>query len=60
MEGDAHDAVGGPEGLFDAVAVMDVDVDVQNTRVVAKELKYCEDNVVDIAEARCFALFGVV
>ena len=28
VEGDCHDAVGGPEGLFDAVAVVDVDVDV--------------------------------
>ena len=28
VERDTHDAVAGPEGLFDAVAVMDVDVDV--------------------------------
>ena len=60
VEGDAHDAIGGPEGLFDAVTVVDVDIDVEDTGVVTKELKDCEDNVVDVAEPGCFALFSVV
>lgn len=33
VEGDRHHAVGGVEGFFDAVAVVDVDVDVENARV---------------------------
>ena len=32
VEGDGHDAVGRVEGFFHAVAVMDVDVDVQHAR----------------------------
>lgn len=60
VEGEGHDAVGGPEGLLDAVAVVDVDVDVEDARVVAEELQDGEDDVVDVAEAGCFGLFGVV
>ena len=37
VEGDGHDAVGGVEGFFDAVAVVDVDVDVENARVFSTE-----------------------
>lgn len=60
VEGEGHDAVGGPEGLLDAVAVVDVDVDVQDARVVAQELQDGEDDVVDVAEARGFGFLGVV
>ncbi len=60
VEGDTHDAVGRPEGLLDAVAVVDVDVDVQDARVVAEELEDGEDDVVDVAETRGFAFLGVV
>jgi hypothetical protein len=34
VERDAHDAVGGIEGLLDAIAVVNVDVDVQNALMV--------------------------
>eukprot|EP00955_Chlamydomonas_euryale_P022056 232934-Chlamydomonas_euryale.AAC.1 len=34
VEGDRHDAVAQVEGLLDAVAVMDVNVDIQHARVV--------------------------
>ena len=34
MEGDGHDSVGVPEGEFDAVAVVDVNVDVENSWVI--------------------------
>ena len=30
VEGDGHDPVGGVEGLFDAIAVVNVDIDVQH------------------------------
>ena len=60
VEREGHDAVGGPEGLLDAVAVVDVDVDVEDARVVAEELQDGEYDVVDVAEAGCFGLFGVV
>ena len=51
VEGERHDAVGGPEGLLDAVAVVDVDVDVEHARVVQEELQDGEHDVVDVAEA---------
>lgn len=60
VEGEGHDAVGGPEGLLDAVAVVDVDVDVEDARVVAQELEDGEHDVVDVAEARGFGFLGVV
>lgn len=34
VEGKGHDAIGGPEGLLNAVAMVDVDVNVENTRVI--------------------------
>ena len=60
VEGEGHDAVGAVEGLFDAVAVVDVDVDVEHTRVVEEEVPDREDYVVDVAESRCGFLFRVV
>jgi hypothetical protein len=36
VEGDGHDAVGGVEGLLNTVAVVDIDVDVENARVEAE------------------------
>ena len=60
VEGDCEDAVCGPEGLFDAVAVVDVDVNVHDARVVAEELQDTEHDIVDVAEATGLGLFGVV
>ena len=60
VEGEGHDAVGGPESLLDAVAVVHVDVDVQHARVVAEELQDGEHDVVDVAEAGGFGLLGMV
>lgn len=60
MEGAGHDAVGGVEGFFDAVAVVAVDVNVEDAGVGAEELEDAEDDVVDVAEAGGFVLFGVV
>jgi len=39
VEGDRHDAVGGEEGFFYAVAVVHVDVDVEDPGVAAEELE---------------------
>ena len=60
VEGDGHDAVGGVEGLLDAVSVVDVDVDVEDALVVLEELEDGEHDVVDVAEAGRLALLGVV
>ncbi len=60
VERDRHDAVGGEEGLLDAVAVMDVNINVQHARVDAQQLQDGEHNVVDVAEARRLGPFGVM
>lgn len=39
VEGECHYSIGGPEGLLDAVAVVDVDVDVEDAGVVEEELE---------------------
>ena len=45
VQGDGHDAVGEVEGLLHAVAVVDVDVDVQDARVYL-EMKYVQQCVI--------------
>ena len=60
MEGEGHDAVRRPEGLFDTIAMMNVDVYVEDSGMVKEELKDSEDDVVDVAEAASFRLFGMV
>jgi copper chaperone CopZ len=44
--------VGQVEGFLDAVAVVDVDVDVQHPRVVFEQLQDGQHQVVDVAKPR--------
>lgn len=55
-----HDAVCGVESLFNAISVVDVDVNVEHSGMVAQQLKNGEVDVVHVAESRAFALFGVM
>ena len=48
------------KGLLDAVAVMNVDVDVEHALVVLQQLEDGEHDVVGVAEAARLALLGVV
>ena len=45
VEGDGHDTVGAVESFFNAVAVVNVNVDVEHSRVEAKKLDDAKDNV---------------
>jgi hypothetical protein len=45
VEGDSHDAICGVESLLNAVAMMDIDVDVEDALLEAEELKDAEHNV---------------
>jgi len=45
VEGDGHDAVGSVEGFFDAVAVVDIDVDVEDALLVAEQFDDTKYNV---------------
>lgn len=60
MEGYGHNSVGGIKSFFHAVAMMNVNVDVQDTLMVFQKLENGQDNVVDITEAGSFGLLGVV
>jgi len=60
MERECHDAVGGPESLLDTIAVVNINIDVEYARVVKQELEYSDNNVIDVAKARCFGLLGVM
>ena len=51
VEGDGHDSVGGVESLFDAIAVVNIDVDVQNALLEPEELDDRQDNVWRFAPA---------
>jgi len=60
VEREGHDAVGEVEGLFDAVAVVDIDVDVQHAVVHLQQLEDRQHDVVRVAESRCLAALRVV
>ena len=60
MEGDGHNPVCRVKGFLDAVAMMDVDVNVQYPLVILEQLQDGQYYVIDITEARCFRLLGVV
>jgi hypothetical protein len=46
--------------LFNAVAMVDVDVDIKYSGVIFQQLEDCQDNVVHVAETRCSIAFGMV
>jgi hypothetical protein len=60
VERDGHDAVCCVERLLDAVAVVDVNVDVQHARVALQQLEDRKHNVVGVAEPARLALLRVV
>mmetsp|Transcript_30866 Transcript_30866/g.106707 ORF Transcript_30866/g.106707 Transcript_30866/m.106707 type:complete len:392 (+) Transcript_30866:254-1429(+) len=60
VEGDGHHAVRAVKCLLDAVAVVDVDVDVEDARVVLQQLQNRQDDVVDVTKTRSLRLFRVV
>lgn len=55
-----HDAIGRVERLLDAVAVVDVNVNVQDALVVLEQLEDGQDDVVGVAEPGRLGLLGVV
>jgi hypothetical protein len=60
VQTDGHDPVGRIECLLDAVSVVDVDVDVEDSFVIPEELEDAEDDVVDVAEPGRLRLFRVM
>ena len=60
MKRDGQNTISRPKGLFYPVTVVNIDVYIEYTRMVEEQLENGENNIIDIAEARCFRLFGVV
>ncbi|GIX63441.1 thioredoxin, putative [Babesia caballi] len=60
VEADGHDAVRDVKGLLDAVAVVHVDVNVHDARVVLEQLQDAQHDVVEVAEARRLGALRVV
>ena len=60
MQRKRHDPIRRIERLLDPIAVVAVDVDVEHAGHAPEELEDAEHDVVDVAEAGRFALFGVV
>lgn len=60
MEAARHDAVRRIERLLDTVAVVAINVNIQDAGEGAQELEDAQDNVVYVAEARSFAFLRVV
>ena len=53
VEGHSHDPVGGVEGFLHPVAVVNVNIDVENTLVILEQLQDPDYNVVDEAKTTC-------
>lgn len=60
VERKCHDAVRGPKSLLNAIAVMNVNVNVEYAGMVKEELQYCKYDIIDVAESRCFDFFRMV
>ncbi len=60
VKGDGHDSIREIEGLLDAIPMVDVNVDVQHSRMHLEQLQDANDNVIDVAEAGGLKLLGVV
>mmetsp|Transcript_5354 Transcript_5354/g.15736 ORF Transcript_5354/g.15736 Transcript_5354/m.15736 type:complete len:478 (+) Transcript_5354:47-1480(+) len=60
VEGNCHHSVREVKSLLHAISVVDVNVDVEDSRMVLEELQARDDNVVDVAEPTRFALLGMV
>ena len=52
VERDRHDPIGGVEGLFDAVAVVHINVNVENALVEAEQLDDAENDVWKVSRSR--------
>ena len=46
--------------MLDAIAVVHVNVDVENARVMEEQLKYCKNDIINIAKPRSFRLLGMM
>lgn len=60
VEGDGHDPIGRVKGLLHPVPVVNVNVNVQDARMIFQQLQDGQVNVVDVAKTGSFAPLGVM
>jgi hypothetical protein len=60
MERYCHDSICAVEGFLDSISMMHVDVNIEYSVMVFQELQDSEDYIIDIAEATCLHLFGMM
>ncbi len=48
VKGDGHDSVGGVESFFNAISMMNIYINVQNSSIGSQELQYGQDNVLKV------------
>lgn len=60
VEADGHHAVRHVEGLLDAIAMMNVDVDVEHALVILQQLENGKDDVVSVTKSFSLLLFRMV
>ena len=60
VKAEGHDAIGAVERLLDAVPVVDVDVNVQDSGMDLEQFEDGKDDVVDVAESRGLGFLGVM
>ena len=51
MEGEGHDAIGRPEGLLNAVTMVNVNIDVEDARVVQEKLEDRENDIIYVTKS---------
>ena len=51
MERDSHDSISVVESLFDPITVMNVNIEVEYSRVDFQQFKNANNDIVDVAEA---------
>jgi hypothetical protein len=60
VERDCHDSIGVIKGLFDTVAVMNIDIEVKDSGVYFEQLKNAENDIIDVTEPTGLGLFAMM
>ena len=60
METDSHDSVGVIKGLLDSITVVNIDIEVKDSRVDLQKLEDTEYDVIDVAKTTGLWFFGMM
>lgn len=60
VKADGHNPIGQVEGLLHAITVMNVDIYIQHSRMIFKQLQNGDDDIVYITETGSLELLGMM